>query len=265
MTGNICHNRGNWLYQRLLDPRPIDIVFIGTSHFIQSVNEDTLALHMGIAPASIANLGHCLYGRDMQYLILKELLKKHDPKLVVIEVREEEVYIRHSDFACFCSPIDFFEVLPFFKGRRALIKEALSCRVRSIQRAIFKHPYNSNHTVTRGFRSGKGVIEPKKALAARDKHSAIQRSAKLGNEKFPFYYLEKMQALCQDRNTEVRFLYIPDFNSAEKPQHLLEYEKMGKVLLPPRHLITDPNNYFEFNHLNTKAAGWFSRWLADNL
>ncbi|HZV08825.1 MAG TPA: hypothetical protein VFF94_03670, partial [Novosphingobium sp.] len=85
---------------------PMDIAFIGTSHTLNGV--DGLAVARGLAQAGVrAPDGRCLtvtnlaipaYGRNMQWAVAREVLRARHPRLLVLEVLENETRTAHPLF-----------------------------------------------------------------------------------------------------------------------------------------------------------------------
>jgi hypothetical protein len=62
------------------------------------------------------------------------------------------------------------------------------------------------------------------------------------------------------------FLYLPSYGrSYFEPRELETYRKMGPVLIPPRALFEDQNNWHDKDHFNTAAANKLSEWIAKQL
>lgn len=89
-----CDNKASWIYHRIFeDERPIDIAFMGASQTgcaimdktIEKLLSDSLGRNI-----NVANLGYCRRGRDIQYVMLKELFRHKKPSILVIEVAEDE-------------------------------------------------------------------------------------------------------------------------------------------------------------------------------
>ena len=93
-----CYNHGSWIYDRInRNPTPIDVAFIGSSHTIHAIQDKKIEELLG-QNLNITNLGYCRYGRNIEYLILKMLLEHKSPKLIVIEVHEDEEKNSHDIF-----------------------------------------------------------------------------------------------------------------------------------------------------------------------
>jgi hypothetical protein len=83
---------------------------------------------------------------------------------------------------------------------------------------------------------------------------------------YPRFYLKKLSELCIGNNIRLSFLYIPEFGSVQKePLEIETYRKYGEVLIPPREMFEDPNDWADENHLNKAGAMKLSDWLAGQI
>src|SRR3954471_5395782 len=82
-----------WVHERIMRSRePIDVAFIGTSHTLMGVDDQSIQRQLALAAktVNVVNLGVIWAGRDLHLLITRELLARKKPKLVVIEINEHE-------------------------------------------------------------------------------------------------------------------------------------------------------------------------------
>ena len=89
---NNCR-RGYFLHHHLYqESDTLDLAFIGSSRTMCAFN-DSLMAELGSShqeAVSVANLGTCFYGRDLQYLIVKRLLNRRPVRQIVLEIRATE-------------------------------------------------------------------------------------------------------------------------------------------------------------------------------
>jgi hypothetical protein len=94
--------RLGWMYERIhFDPTPIDIAFIGTSHSMNGI--DGGAVRAALAEAGggcrdVVNFGFPSYGRNLHWLIARELLENRKVGTLVLEVFENESRKAHPFF-----------------------------------------------------------------------------------------------------------------------------------------------------------------------
>ena len=92
-----CYNHGIWVHDRIFHSQtPIDIAFLGSSHTICGVDDGFLSEK--IEGLEVANLGYCRLGRNLNYVLLKELVSQNEVQQIIIEVREKEDRFSHPIF-----------------------------------------------------------------------------------------------------------------------------------------------------------------------
>ncbi len=127
-------SKAGWIYERIhFDPKPTDVVFLGTSHTFNDVDdarvEDALAAsYSGVT--NVVNLGLPAHGRNLKYVIAKELLETRPVKLLVIEIREIESRVSHEFFPLLADSRDV--VLPatwvdpfYFRDLLSMVKRQI--------------------------------------------------------------------------------------------------------------------------------------------
>ena len=101
IKGN-CYNHGAWLYDRIFENEtPVDIVFLGSSKTLHGINEKVIETKINERTGkniNVVNFGYCQLGRNFLYSILKDLLKHKNPKLVFIEISEDESRSTHNSY-----------------------------------------------------------------------------------------------------------------------------------------------------------------------
>jgi hypothetical protein len=100
--------RLGWIYERIhFDPTPIDIVFIGTSRTIAGIDAsavgETIAEAVSNSGTStrafhITNFGISMSGRNLHWLIVRELLESRKVGMLVLEIFENETRKSHPLF-----------------------------------------------------------------------------------------------------------------------------------------------------------------------
>lgn len=95
------HKNARWVYERIhFDPRPVDVVFVGPSRIARGVDPIRLeaSLRAQGRPANVVNFALPEGGRNLNYVIVEELLKTKQPKLIVIGVIEKPARFGHPAF-----------------------------------------------------------------------------------------------------------------------------------------------------------------------
>ena len=96
-----CRN-ANWIYHRMFQAEaPIDVALIGSSRTMCDISDNWLQDQLSDSPGGewrVANLGFCRLGRNFHFSLIKDLLGVRKPKLIILEVREQENATGHLDF-----------------------------------------------------------------------------------------------------------------------------------------------------------------------
>jgi hypothetical protein len=268
-----CYNHGAWIYDRIVhNPAPIDIAFIGSSHTIHAYQDKKLTESLG-RNYQITNLGYCRYGRNLEYTLLRMLLEHKTPKLIVIEVHEDEEKNSHdifpylaktSDLLCPPTPINRDYFADLFNGASARLEYFKA-------RFIFRKKYPEQDAELFGYAATKRIVtaeelkENESAWKKRLARTPIQAIEQI-QMKYPFAYLEKMITLLKERNIPIFFVYLPEYGSNLKSLKYAEYyQDLAPLLIPPQSIFNDTANWMDASHLNDKGSEIFSEWMAEQL
>ena len=89
-----CEDKASWMYHRTFeDERNIDVVFSGASQTSCAIMDQLISEKLTVAEGrevNVVNYGYCRRGRDIQYVMLKDLFTKKHPTLLILEVYEDE-------------------------------------------------------------------------------------------------------------------------------------------------------------------------------
>jgi hypothetical protein len=273
---NDCFNKGVWIYDRSYhNTAPVDVAFIGSSRtslgIMETALEDSLKkLHVNM---SIANMGYCRWGRNMDYATAKILFAHKQPRCIVLELHEEEERLGHVDFGYIADTKDvLMPVLVFNQHFFSDVYKALVVRFDFLKHTILNDqpPAPIDHDV-HGYIHFNGSIDPQE-LAKRleeergRKHYEDTKIEKLINKQYPLAYLQKMIALAVANNCKVVFLYIPGYCSLPpNPGEFDYYQRYGPVLSVPSAILKQPQNWRDADHFNDSGALKLSSWLAGAL
>jgi hypothetical protein len=101
------HRQARWIYERIhFDPRPIDVVFVGPSRIARGIDPIRMeaSLRREGLEARVVNFALPEGGRNINYVIVNELLKTKRPKLIVIGVVEKPSRFGHPAFKYIAPP-----------------------------------------------------------------------------------------------------------------------------------------------------------------
>ena len=267
-----CYNHGIWIYDRIFHNRKrVDVAFFGSSHTINDVDDRLIERHL-VKKMTVANFGYCRLGRNLSYVLLKELLKKKRPQFVFLEVREDEDYFSHPVFPYVASDWDvlfphllfdaryFSDVWVHFSYKAELLQDALFSREDKIpvRTGDFGHsafPDTASRAVLAKAYAEQNRPKGKPSKTERDFHLAFARG-----------YLKDIARLCEQEKIKLIFLYLPSYGSGlKRPKEFATYAKYGEVWLPPPVFFEKETNWHDAGHLNRVGARELSLWLAKRI
>jgi len=268
-----CYNHGSWIYDRINhNPTPIDIAFIGSSHTIHAFQDKKIDELLENEFCS-GNLGYCRYGRNLEYTLLRMLLEHKTPKLIVIEVHEDEEKNSHDIFPYLAKTDDLLLTpTPINRDYFADLYNGASARLEYFKaKYIFRKvnlepsPELYGYAATDRNVSAQELKENQTAWQKRLGSTPIQTIEKI-KIKYPLAYLEKMIALMKERNIPFLFVYLPEFGSKlTSPKYARYYQNLAPMLIPPQSIFNDTSNWMDASHLNDKGSGLLSEWMAEQL
>ncbi len=281
-----------WIYERIhMDPTPIDIAFIGSSHTGLSVHtrrlEDALA-RQGIT-AKAANLYIVKSGVNMQYVIAKELLESRQVKLLVVEMTDTEDRKSHPDFIYLADTMDvltapIFVNLDYFPDLVRLPGREVDLFLQSVgQHFGWNKPgvlpaYEGPNLDNAEFiRTLDGVRHDRNETHSRAQMEELrveqERSitppllpASLNNLEYrmPRYYENRILALAGAHHTTVVFLYTPRYGGPTEPEPYQRYADRAQ-LINPWAQIQDYTLWLDETHLNWEGAKRMTDFVASSL
>lgn len=268
-----CFNHGIWLYDRLFySQKPIDIAFIGSSHTVNGINDKLIEDSLKSTGLTVANFGYCRLGRNLSYVLLKELFSVRHPKAIVVEVMEDEDRYSHPIFPYIARTADVFApVLLFNRDIFADMHEAISYKLTLIQQYLFADKVFvpiSNEAF--GFACSSDTASFLTLLEVKKKRSEQKSDLSLAERNFymryPRSYLNNISEICKQHNANLIFLYLAGYGSKESfPKENDTYSRYGMVWIPPDSITNNTSYWKDENHYNQAGAASLSRWLAAEL
>lgn len=272
-----CENKANWIYNRIfVDNRNVDIAFSGASQtgcaIMDGLLENELNKKSG-ENVSVANLGYCRRGRDIQYLMLKDLFDNKKPKIIVVEVYEDEPKKSHPIFPYLADTYDLFSSFVFFNQRflSGIWKGAVT-RFENFKHIVFNTEIQSlkNHSLF-GYRHSTqkiadNILAENRAIwkkrLAKQKNSLI-RKIELNYSK---HYIEEIVKLAKHNSCKIIFLYLPESGSKLKTPLLADYYKsFGELVVLPQSIVENKQNWKDATHFNDFGAKEVSYFIMDKL
>lgn len=268
-----CYSHGAWIFDRLTkNNTPIDIAFIGSSHTIHSFQEKKMEAILE-NKFHLANLGYCRFGRNLEYLFVKELLANKSPKLVVIEVHEDEAKNSHDIFPYLAGTKDLL-VSPTFVNRDYFSDVFMGASARLEQfkaKYIFQEKYPDADLNPYGYgESDRKATDDEFTKNKKGWSKWIKRRSSTEIEqiqlRYPYSYLLKTINLLKSKKVPFVFVYLPESGSNfQKPLRFNFYKQLGEVLILPDSILNNPANWMDDMHFNNNGANLVSEWMAEQL
>ncbi len=283
-------NRIRWIYERIHDdPAPIDVAIIGPSRSGAAVSSPRLGSDLAALgrPLHTVNFSLPENGRDLNWVILQELLGTKHPRLIVIGVIEKPSRFGHPAYKYVAPAKDVVD--PAYAGNLNYLANLIYLPYRQLRLfaarlapQLFDLPARfdptryagSDDDTTTTFRAGDGtVVErnarvPKPELEAgvvryeRGVHAARlgRRFAdvEFGDERT---YVRRMAALARTHGVPVAFLFLPYYTGPSVIQERALYQRLGP-LLDASFVARHDEWYSDVAHLNHPGAIVLTDWLA---
>lgn len=273
-----CDNKAAWIYHRVFEqPENIDIVFSGASQTSCGVMDELIENEISATTGQeikVANLGYCRRGRDIQFVMLKDLFQQKKPKILVLEVAEDEPKKSHPVFPYLAESGDLWGSFVFFNQRYFLnIWKGIVVRFEYLKHRLFsdKSLNTSYQTGKSGYHPSDQIAEPE--ILQKNKADWTNRFSKSKSElirkielNYSKHYLEKIVELARQNNCEVVFLYLPESGSNLKYPLLKDYyQSFGKLIVLPDSILTNTQNWKDATHFNDSGAVKVSEFIVSEI
>ncbi len=283
-------NRIRWIYERVhFDPAPIDVAVIGPSRSGAAVNAPRLALDLAALgkPLRTVNFSLPENGRDLNWVVLQELLATKHPRLIVIGVIEKPSRYGHPAYKYVAPTADLVD--PAYVGNLNYFTNLIYLPYRQLRlfaaRLVprqFDLPLRfdparyagSDDDTTTTFRAGDGtVVERDRRVPRTELLAGVVRyergvhpsklgrrwaDVEFGDERT---YVARMAALAHARGVAVAFLFLPYYTGPHAIQERRFYERFGPVI-DASFLSGHDEWYSDVAHLNHDGAAVLTDWLA---
>ena len=268
-----CFYHAIWLHDRIfLNPKPIDVAFVGSSHTINGIDDGMIEHELDSLQLCVANLGYCRYGDNLYYILVKDLLRVKKPKMIFLEVREDEDRYSHPVFPYLADPTDIWMAWPWF-NRDILSDDAVSLRYRmqlAGRKLLPPDTLYPERKEDHGFASSADTVPGavlKEIKIKRSEHKwtmgSLERNFYMA---FPRAYIRKIGELCKAYDVKLVFIYLPEYASGLwQPLESSTYSKYGKILIPPREIFESTTCWGDESHLNQAGAKALSAWIAASI
>jgi hypothetical protein len=283
LLAGTVYAKGQWLYERMhYDPRPIDVAILGDSRALIGLEPDRIAAGLAAAgkPAEVVNMALVGEGRNIQWILARELMRTKRPKVLVLAINTQASPWGHDSFRYYAPAADVrrearyglydlrknLMYLPFRQLKlfaASLAPEAFGLRATFDPKTY--DPRQDNWTTPRTSADGK-FHDPTRRVSRdvlmRQFNSGL--SVKVRQSKFPApirkvtdaddrVYTDMIAAEAGRHGVKLLFVYVPGFHQHGEVRAQNYYLSKGQVLRNDDIAERD-DLYMEVNHTNIFGA-----------
>jgi hypothetical protein len=282
--------RSRWVYERIhYDKTPIDVAVVGSSRLETSISAPILERELTEKfgrPIHVANLAIPEEGRNLFFLVVRELLENHPETRIILLSVPENADLSHPAFRYLADPIDLLRA-PLFVNHYYFLDAAflpyrqMSYFVQSVfpewfglSRTFRKDYAGTGFDTTYSFHLPSGKLVDRYQVIPPDKLDAGYRRmiSALGtewhrpsrwyalNNPLEEEYTKRIVDAARKHCTEAIFVRLPFYNS---PPHMYDeafYGGLGPIL-DAEALKGNPRNYQDEVHFNRSGTDLVSAWL----
>lgn len=288
--------KADWIYERLhFDPTPIDVALIGTSRTGGGLSGPDIEAAYCRATGrriQVANLSLPETGRNLNFVVAKEVMRTKSPALTVVELNATEARRQHRGFVILADAADiltaplignlsFFPDLVRLPGRQAILMFRTLAGDGAVRDGFDPAKYEGRDLDrTRELRLLDGsIISRYSAMAAADLDAAhearlrkMTRMLHLPEDfrdveyRVPRVYLDKIESLAAHNNRSLSYVFMPAWREPAFPNDLASILDIdGPVIDLGGPIATDPGKWLDATHVNAWGAEELSARFADRL
>lgn len=288
------YNRVRWSYERMhFDSRPIDVAVVGDSKAVLGLRSPEIERRLVVdgKPASVVNMALEGDGRNQQWILVQELLKTKQPKVIVLAINEQPYPWGHDSFRYIAPAPEVWReafhalhdakknlvFLPFRQLRlfaAMVLPESLGLQDRFDSARYAAQPVDPTapHMNRAGELVDFGQTRPREVLLQQasdnssefDRHSRLPGALRGVADADDRFYTDLIARAASERGVKLLFVYQPAFHRPAKIINQTYYQAMGPVQ-DNVDLADQDALYYDWVHLNTAGALILSDRVADTL
>jgi hypothetical protein len=283
------HSRARWIYERIhFDPTPIDVAFVGPSRVGAGIDAPRLGAELQAEglPAHVVNFSLPEEGRNINYVIVREMLGQKRPRLLVLGITEKPSRFGHPAFKYIASPrlvaspgylgdFNYFSDLIYLPFRQirlfaADVFPALAGQTKQFDPGRYRGPsVDTTGNITLPGGKIKDAVHPAtsaelqrgvRKLQAGEHRPLLPGHADLefGDER---HYIRAICDLARAKGVPVAFVFIPYYSGPSTIQEHALYQQCGPIW-NAGFLAPHADWYADYAHLTHDGAGHLTDWLA---
>jgi hypothetical protein len=276
------HKNARWIYERTnFDSTPIDVAFLGPSRMQAAVIAPQLeaALRANEIPAHVVNFSLPENGRDLHYVIARELFRTKNPKVLVIGVIEKPSRFGHPAFK-YLAPswlvadpgylinLNYFSNLIYLPYRQIeLFLADLWPSLMGLTKTFDPAIYGGSKIDMRPAALNRDNPAPRDELISdvnnleKGTHPPILpvslRGVEFGDEH---HFIREIAELAREKGTRVVFLSLPYYTGPDDIQEEPFYRQFGDII-NASFLAGHAEWYVDHAHLTPHGARVLTCWL----
>lgn len=289
----LFHTR--WVYERIhYDKTPIDVAIVGNSRVEGTISAPALEAELSqefCRPIHVANIAIPNKGRNLNYLLTRELLENHpETKILLVSVIEQQADTTHPGFRYLADAGDllrapllinhyYFSDVAFLPFRQmSYFLQTLIPSWFGMSRSFRSDYLGTALDTTSSFNLPDGTFVDRYHVAPRWKlaDESRQMIADYGgqghswsywntlNNPLETEYTRRLVSIARQHHVEVIFLYIPFYNSMPNMYEKAFYSGLGPVL-DAQQYNNNPDDYADAEHFNHYGAEIISKWLKSSI
>lgn len=270
-----CDGRGKLLYKKIYeDDRKVDYLFVGSSKTWNDIDDGLLESLINKPDNyhyKLFNAGYCRFGRNLDYLFCKEFVKRNRLKKIFLEVRADESTTSHPIYPYLANGNEVLEGALALNG--SLFSEMYNHLLMNVNFARCKtnleiSEKNTTSSSLHGYNNIEKIISTQELdlFYEKEKNNSFDVNTNSISYRFSDYYLNKIKKLCDARNIDLVFIYLPSYaNLNKEPAFKSEYEKWGRVIMPPDSIFNNKSYWKDVAHFNSFGATAYTKFLATEL
>jgi hypothetical protein len=282
--------RTRWVYERIhYDKTPIDVAIVGSSRVEAAISapilEKELTEKLG-RPIYVANLAIPEEGRNLHYLIARDLVENHPETRIILVSVVEQADLSHPAFRYLADVSDLLQapllINHFYFVDAAFVPyRQMSYFVQThfprwfgVSRSFRQDYFGTGMDTTHSFYLPSGKLVDRDATAPSGKLTAgsMQMIRSDGgtwhppthwqalNNPLETEYTKRLEAAAQTHCVEVIFIRLPFYNSPPNMYDESFYRSLAP-LLDAQELSKDPHSYSDSGHFNRYGIDLVSHWL----
>lgn len=274
-----------WMNHKIFSSgnRQADYVFVGSSYIWCAVNSNMVKQSMNAKNAW--NFGRNWNGREVDYVIIKNLLEHQKVKHLIVQFteyrfQEEHPYARHlislpdavHELLALPKTAGIIDTLTYSEAFRTNLNTVVSYFSGLSVRMPLNMMTENKHSVqtieandrTNGFFYKHDKIRQDPKFLRKYKKRPKWKPRPVKHKQLPNYsratfFEEKIKKLCDKYETKLSFLFVPGYYSHLPSRAVYNhFNRFGDVLLPDIGPVTGLENWRDHHHLNQKGAAKFT-------